>query len=443
MRLPRPGEVVAGKYRIQRELGRGGMGVVFEVAHELTYKRLAIKWLLPALTLDPAAVKRFQREAVMAARFEHPHALAIHDFYAEADGHFLVMELLAGESLATRLRRVGRLAPEQACRLLVPCLDALAEGHEAGIVHRDLKPANIFLCQARGRLAEHAKILDFGISRWLEPPALSPGKTTASGSMLGTPWYMAPEIAGGKPFDHRVDIYAMAVTLYEALAGRRPFAGESWPEVLAQILRDTPAPLAECAADLPAGLADVVARGMARDPEARFASAEELAHALEACVARREQSPADARSGDPQPSAIELDSTPPMPDSSITPLVVASAAGELRVRHPSFLIVATLAIVSLAIGPWIALRPRIQETAHASVAAAAHHSDETSKPDSPVQVERKEQIEDVFESPIVAETSAPTGAAERARPKLVARRSTPRADQVLPRPRVDLDRNGF
>lgn len=281
VRLPKPGEIVAAKYRIEREIGRGGMGIVYEASHLVTQRRVAIKCLLPILTEDPKSVLRFHQEAKASARVEHRHTVGVEDVHEDGAALFLVMELLVGESLAARLQRVGRLEAAHACSLFLPGIDALAAAHDAGIIHRDLKPANIFLCAARGRVAEHVKILDFGISRLLPRPNFEDVTTFLSGSLMGTPWYMPPEIAEQASVDHRADIYAMGVTLYETLAGFRPFNGDNLPAILVQIATREPPPLAAYVPDLPAGLDALIAQAMARNPAHRFPTMEAFARALE------------------------------------------------------------------------------------------------------------------------------------------------------------------
>lgn len=280
--LPKPGEIIGGKYRIERALGSGGMGAVFEARHAVTHKHFAIKCLLPEIADRPDSLKRFIREAQVTGRFKHRNVVDVYDICQDEAGVFMVMELLEGESLAERLRRETRLSVSEACRILVPCMEGIAAAHQVGIIHRDIKPANIFLCRAHGREPEQPKVLDFGISRLTSAAPPADGMpTTVSGAVPGTPYYMAPEQMRAQPFDHRVDIYALGVTLYELLSGHRPFDAESYPELVLHIVYGEPKSLRDLAPDVPSALAAVVARAMHRSPDARWATVAEFAQALE------------------------------------------------------------------------------------------------------------------------------------------------------------------
>src|SRR5689334_13141489 len=190
--VPVTGDIISGKYRVERTLGTGGMGTVFEAVHQVTGKRFAVKWLLPDLSSHGDAVKRFIREAQVAGRFEHPNIVEVYDVGQERGSFFMVMELLQGESLASRLRNRGRFTPEQACAVMIPCLRGVARAHEAGVVHRDLKPDNIFLCSASPERPERPKVLDFGISKVAEAAGDVGSSITKTGVVMGTPHYMAP-----------------------------------------------------------------------------------------------------------------------------------------------------------------------------------------------------------------------------------------------------------
>lgn len=279
--VPEPGEVIAGKYRVERVLGSGGMGVVFAVEHCVTRKRFAVKWLLPEYLGNQAIAERFIREAQVGGRFDHPNVVQVYDLVQhEAAAPFMVMELLTGESLAERLQQRGRLSAVEACRILIPCMAAVSAAHEVGIIHRDLKPANIFLCRQDGHVAERSKVLDFGIAKLLPHAAQVDGVRTRTGEIIGSPHYMAPEQMRGKPVDERVDVYAFGVTLYELLCGERPFEATMYTELVLKVTEATPEPLEQRVPELPAGLAGVVARAMARDPDTRYASVETLMRAL-------------------------------------------------------------------------------------------------------------------------------------------------------------------
>jgi serine/threonine-protein kinase len=259
------------------------MGAVFEVTHCVTQKHFAIKWLMSEPSSSNDAVTRFVREAQVAGRCEHRNIVEVYDIDRHNGQLFMVMELLKGESLAERLMRSPAGIPyREACRWLVPCIEAIAEAHLAGIIHRDLKPANLFICQARGREAEFAKVLDFGVSRFVTPDGhLEVSQQTRSGAIIGTPFYMAPEQMRGHSIDARADVYSMGVTLYETLSGTRPYDATSYGDLLLKVTEARPKLIADIVPGLPRPLCDVVGRAMATDAAKRFSSMNDLARALE------------------------------------------------------------------------------------------------------------------------------------------------------------------
>jgi serine/threonine protein kinase len=293
LQLPEPGELIGAKYQVERLLGMGGMGAVYEATHRVTGKRFALKLLLPELTTHEDVVKRFIREAQVAGRFQHPNVVEVYDVGEHGSSMFMVMELLRGESLALRLEREGKLPVDVACKVLMECLDGVAAAHAAGIIHRDLKPANIFLCTTRAGFV--AKVLDFGISKLTEAPGIPKATTTDTGTVMGTPFYMAPEQLRSKGVDHRVDIYALGVTLYESLSGRQPYAADNYPDLVIKIWTETPPALDSVAPETPVELADIIAKAMARSPQDRFESAESMASALEPFASGKFVSKVDPR----------------------------------------------------------------------------------------------------------------------------------------------------
>jgi serine/threonine-protein kinase len=270
---------VDDKFRIERKLGEGGTSTIYEVRHVVTDKLFVIKWLSPELAQNELAVQRFIHEARVCGRFKHPNAVEIYDIARTEDSYYLLMELLEGESLETRLARLGRLSAQAACDILLPCTEALGAAHQAGIVHRDLKPSNIFLCRIEGRAGELPKVLDFGISK-LSPEGhdLSP-VTTTTRTVIGTPLYMAPEQMRGHPAEPRFDIYALGVVLYELVAGQPPFECDTFADLVFKIIEAQPTRLDQLA-NVDAGFAEIVARAMARDVDARYATMAEFAEAL-------------------------------------------------------------------------------------------------------------------------------------------------------------------
>jgi eukaryotic-like serine/threonine-protein kinase len=275
------GETIAGKYRVERLLGEGGMGTVYAATNLITGRMVALKLLRPELSLNAQYGERLLREARVAGRLDHPNIVNIFDAGLVAGSLYLVMELLRGASFEEWLRR-GR-QPHSACiALLMPALRGVAAAHEAGIIHRDLKPDNIWLCMARDGVITQVKVLDFGIAKELDS-ALDPEKSlTSPGVLVGTINYMSPEqVRAAHSVDVRCDVYALGVILYHALAGRQPFGAETLPELILEIAEGKPVHLSQVRPDLPPGLADVVMRAMARDQSVRIQSVAELGRALE------------------------------------------------------------------------------------------------------------------------------------------------------------------
>ena len=275
---PLLGTTLRGTYQILRTLDQGGMGMVFEAEHVRLKRRLAVKVLAQHLAKDAHALARFNREAEIISQLQHPHVVQVTDFdTTEAGEPYLVMELLAGESLAARLERERCLPIGEAVRIAHQVSSGLAAAHAANIVHRDLKPANIFLTQIAGQ-GGIVKLLDFGISK----RAGGAKGLTGEYDILGTPDYMAPEQALGKTaqVDHRGDQYALAVITYEMLAGRTPFAGDDVMDVLRQVISVEPPLIEQLAPHVPPDAGDVLRRAMSKDPEQRFASIGEFASAL-------------------------------------------------------------------------------------------------------------------------------------------------------------------
>ncbi|HWM89328.1 MAG TPA: protein kinase [Thermoanaerobaculia bacterium] len=259
-----------GPYRLVREIGSGGMGVVYEAEDVRLRRRVAVKLLPPEYGRDPTTKERFLREARAASALDDPNICTVHDI-GESDGRlYLVMAYYEGETLRERLRR-GPLPVEEAHRAAVQVARALARAHEAGIVHRDVKPANVMLTR-RGEV----KILDFGIAKIWGDTAL-----TRTGSSLGTPFYMSPEQARGEEVDARTDLWSLGALLYEMLSGRRPFAGENEQAVFHGILSREPEPLDRLCPEVPAALARTVARTLSKDRATRYRSAAELLGDLE------------------------------------------------------------------------------------------------------------------------------------------------------------------
>ncbi len=271
-----PGVVIKSTYRLERPLAVGGMGALWVASHVALGSKVAVKFM-DVSEADPVARARFQREAQSLAAIHNPHVVAVHDYGTEGDTPYIVMDLLDGEDLGTRLKRTGRLALPDVSRMLTQIGRGLRAAHAAGIVHRDLKPANVFLAVAEGE--ETVKILDFGLAKNAAAGAV--GEGTKTGDLVGSPHYMSPEqIRSPTSIDQRSDLWSLSVILYRALSGELPFKGKQVGPVLAQILTDTIPKVTEVAPDLPPALDAFFARGLARDPAQRFHSAQEMAHEL-------------------------------------------------------------------------------------------------------------------------------------------------------------------
>jgi predicted Ser/Thr protein kinase len=265
-------EAVAGRYSLERELGRGGMGVVF-LARDVTLDRLvAIKLLPPELAALPEVRTRFLREARTAAGLAHPNIVPIHSV-EEAQGLvFFVMGYVDGESLGSRVRRAGPLPPRDVMRVIQEVAWALGHAHARGIVHRDVKPDNVLLERDAGR----ALVVDFGIARSVD------ADTPASGIRAGTPQYMSPEQIAGGAVDARSDLYSLGVTAFYAATGRLPFESRSTEGFITKHLAESPPALGSIAPTLPSRFSTTVDRCLAKDPAERFATAEEVALEIEA-----------------------------------------------------------------------------------------------------------------------------------------------------------------
>src|SRR5581483_2405291 len=261
-----------GSYRLIDRLGAGGMGEVWRAEDTRLLRPVAIKILSEKIANDPEWKARFLREARTIAQLNHPNIATIYSIEQEADKLFIAMELVEGESLAAVLAR-GALQPVEAVPIMRQVAEALAEAHDKGIVHRDIKPDNI-LVGKRG-----VKVLDFGIAKQITSTTDTPTLTQA-GLIVGTPFYMSPEQALGRPVDARSDLFSVGVVLYEALAGKRPFEGESVTETMMNIIMQEPPELASVAPKVPPSLVDIVNRALQKKPERRFGSAGEMLDAL-------------------------------------------------------------------------------------------------------------------------------------------------------------------
>jgi serine/threonine-protein kinase len=318
------GRVLGGRYRLRRLLAVGGMGAVWAAEDAVLGREVAVKVLGEALAGDRRAALRLRREARAAGRLVHPAIARVLDLGEDFGRPYLVMELLHGESLAARLERAGPLAPAEAVRVVVAAADALEVAHRAGIVHRDVKPGNVFVTSGGD-----VKLLDFGIASTAGDAALT------GGDLIGTAAYLAPERVLGHDATPAADVYALGVLLYELLAGRPPFAGDTGPALAMAQVHARPAPLGAVAPLVPPSLAAACERALAKDPAARPPSAAALAALLRSAVG---STPA-------APTLVE-----PLP-------VVGARLAAVKVRRGAWIAALLLLVALLAAVPSLGILP--------------------------------------------------------------------------------------
>ena len=273
---PLIGQTLAGKYRIEKLIKTGGMGSVYRGKHVLMDKTVAIKVLRPALAGDDAVVARFSREAKAASKISHPHAVSVTDFGEAENGVvFLVMEYLDGRTLKDVIAAEGPLQVERAANIVRQVAGALDAAHSQGVIHRDLKSENIMLVRHDGD--EWAKVLDFGIAKIRQPQGSAESDITHANLVVGTPQYMSPEqCAQSGALDARSDVYSLGIILYEMLAGRVPFAGESATVIMMKQVQDPAPSVLSARSDLPEAVDAVIKKALAKQPIDRYQSAGDL-----------------------------------------------------------------------------------------------------------------------------------------------------------------------
>ena len=318
-----PGSVLAGKYRLEEELGAGNFGAVYRATHLDFEQSVAVKMLQAPVDETSETLARFRQEGTSAFRLQHPNVVSVLDFSFGDDGlAFLVMELLEGHNLEQELKRCGKLSPERCAEIVLPICDALAEAHALGIIHRDIKPANIYLHQSRR--GEVVKVLDFGIAKLVGEAAMEQHLTLDEG-ILGTPAYMAPERLSGCDYDGRSDVYSLGVVFYQLLAGHPPFESEKNEAMAVAMMHLTtqPRPLRETRPEIPEALASLVMQTLSKDPSFRPTAADlagNLAEALEEEVTQKipvtsaKDSPWSRADSEAQTSLTRIDIPPPAED---------------------------------------------------------------------------------------------------------------------------------
>ncbi len=435
------GQLLSGKFRVERVLGRGGMGAVYVAEHIYTKRRGALKLLHKTYAAVPEVVERFIREASAAGVIGNPHVVETIDAGLLDTGEpYMFMELLDGMSLDELLEKRSRLRFDEAADLIAQAAEGLAAAHASGVVHRDIKPGNLFLV---GGEQPFVKLLDFGISKFA-PAYREDQSLTVEGRLLGTPLYMSPEqVNGQRDLDARADIYALGVVLYEMLAGQPPFTGETLMELSVRIHDGKYVPVSQIRADAPDGFDEMLGKAMAVDRQTRYATAEEFRSSLVQLVGARAdsfaptmagQSDAPRASGVSEPSAavsytsvaptelgtassasppppprslslpgaqVTLDPTSaasPSPSPSASPVSSAvslggsspapgmvrdeAPAGVAKARSPRALVVALSVALAVAVAAWFVRR----DTDEQSESFAAETAPTDAVPSQPVAV---------------------------------------------------------
>jgi len=325
------GQILEGKYRIVRVIGRGGMGTVYAGENSRIRRQVAIKVLHKGV--DGEAVRRFEKEAQAAGQIGSDHIVEVLDLGALPSGeHFMVMEFLDGETLKQRLR--GQLlTPEQAVPVFLQLLEGLAGAHAARIIHRDLKPENVFLLRQKAGRRDFVKILDFGISKF-SSIVDDQGQSTRTGTVLGTPVYMSPEqVKSSHEVDERSDIYSVGVILFQSITGRVPFKAATFHELLFKIVYEAPPHPTVFAPHLDVGFCAIVMKAMAREPDTRYQDARAFASAL---VAWQESLPARAggvAAAPPPPEPIRA--APPLDEDEALTEIVPGASSRSGMSPPA------------------------------------------------------------------------------------------------------------
>ena len=362
-----PGAVLAGKYTLEQKLGQGGMGAVWRAEHRELRSPVAIKVIDEQIAGSPDAIGRFMREAQSAAALRSPHVVQILDYGTDRGVPYIAMELLEGESLATRLERLGRLPPSEVGRIITEIARAIGKAHELSIVHRDLKPDNVYL--VHNDEAEVTKVLDFGIAKATQGLGLASSSQTRTGAILGTPHYMSPEQAEGtKLVDHRTDVWALGVITFECLVGRRPFDSDALGSLLLAICT-RPLPVPSASGFVLPGFDAWFARACARELGDRFQSARELATELRRVVSATEgvSLTDDSRAAFAATAVMQTPFVTVPPTAGVLPALPAPAK---KSPLPALLLGALGLLVLVTLGVVLLLRQRPTEAAPESRTAA-------------------------------------------------------------------------
>lgn len=370
----REGDVIGGKYRVERVIGQGGMGCVVRARHTLLNQDVAIKVLAPELASDASCAARFLREAQAAATIKGEHVVRVLDVGAQADGApFMVMEYLEGKDLGNMVDTEGPLPITEAIDYVLQACEALAEAHAGGLTHRDIKPSNIFLTRGSDG-SPLVKLLDFGIAK--PTTATTDSRLTATGASMGSPSYMSPEqVRNAKTVDARSDIWSLGATLHELLAGAPPFVAETLPALCAAIIADAPTALRTARPDASAELEVVILKCLEKAPEQRIADVAALSLALAPFGSARAQLSAERISkilypGAEAPARSSASASPRRsPDafaataaSTSVSVPAPAPTGAERRRSKVPLIAAAIVIAGAAVGASLLLQEKPPET---------------------------------------------------------------------------------
>jgi serine/threonine protein kinase len=355
-----PGDILAGKYRVEKVLGVGGMGVVVAAEHVQLSQKVALKFVLPGALQSEAAVERFLREARAAVRLKSEHVAKVQDVGTLDNGApYMVMEYLEGSDLAAVIQDVGQLPIVDACDYVVQACEAVAEAHSLGIIHRDLKPQNLFLTQAVGG-APLVKVLDFGVSKIDAGP--DSRQLTQTSTVMGSPLYMAPEqMRSARNADARSDIWALGVVLYELLTGAVPFDAESMPELCLKVVSDPMPSMRELRADVPEALEAIVRTCLEKNPDNRYSDPAELSAALAPFAPETSRETIErtrlvttrmsTTGGSPRRSSVATAKATSQPELRQTPVPWAGTQSEAKKSDKSkmpFVAIAVVGVVALA-----------------------------------------------------------------------------------------------
>jgi eukaryotic-like serine/threonine-protein kinase len=377
----KPGDVIGGKYRVEKVIGVGGMGIVLACYHLQLEQRVAIKMLLPEVLDIPEAVARFSREARAAVRIKSEHVAHVTDVgTAENGAPYMVMEYLEGSDLSDWLKQRGALPVKQAIEFVLQASEAIAEAHALGIVHRDLKPANLF-CIQRADGGYSIKVLDFGISKITNAQSTDSGLgMTRTSTMMGTPYYMSPEqMRSSRDVDARTDIWALGAILYELLAGALPFTGEQLAELCIQIISN-PTPLIRATRpEVPIEVERTICKCLEKEREQRYVNIAEFAAALGPFAPSRARVSVDRIRGIVQGAGMSVSALAAPPSSgSLTPPAAPGQTGVAwgqtsagRSQRNKWLAVSVLlAMTTLGLGAIWFVRSRVPASRETSAASS-------------------------------------------------------------------------